>query len=80
MSKLRDDVIAEFERAIIQERVKAGIARVRAAGKRWGRPRVSAANERNVRALRRQGKGIISIAREAGCGVGTAQRILAVRL
>lgn len=69
-------VFAEFERAIIQERVKAGIARVRATGKRWGRPRVSAAIERNVRALRRQGKGIIRVAREAGCGVGTAQRIL----
>lgn len=31
--------IAEFERARIAERVKAGLARVRAAGKRLGRPR-----------------------------------------
>lgn len=30
--------IAEFERARIAERVKAGLARVRAAGKRLGRP------------------------------------------
>jgi DNA invertase Pin-like site-specific DNA recombinase len=32
--------IAEFERARIAERVKAGLARVRASGKRLGRPRV----------------------------------------
>ena len=30
-------VFAEFERSMIQERVKAGIKRVRATGKRWGR-------------------------------------------
>lgn len=73
-------VFAEFERAIIQERVRAGIARARAGGKKaWGRPRVSAAIERKVHALRRRDgkKGIMKIAREAGCGVGTAQRILA---
>jgi DNA invertase Pin-like site-specific DNA recombinase len=35
--------IAEFERARIAERVRAGLARVRAQGKRLGRPRVSAA-------------------------------------
>jgi hypothetical protein len=50
---------------------------VRATGKKWGRPRVSVAIERKVRALRRQDKGIIRIAREAGIGVGTVQRILA---
>jgi DNA invertase Pin-like site-specific DNA recombinase len=32
--------IAEFERARIQERVRAGLARARAQGKRLGRPRV----------------------------------------
>ena len=30
--------LAEFERSRIQERVRAGLARVRAAGKRLGRP------------------------------------------
>ena len=33
-------VFAEFERAMIQERVKAGLARARAQGKRLGRPPV----------------------------------------
>ncbi len=33
-------VFAEFERAMIVERVKAGLARARAAGKRLGRPTI----------------------------------------
>jgi DNA invertase Pin-like site-specific DNA recombinase len=36
-------VFAEFERAILQERVKAGLARARAEGRRLGRPRIGAA-------------------------------------
>ena len=32
--------MAEFERALIQERVRAGIRNARAKGKRLGRPRV----------------------------------------
>jgi DNA invertase Pin-like site-specific DNA recombinase len=31
-------VLAEFERSMIQERVRAGLARVRSEGKRLGRP------------------------------------------
>jgi hypothetical protein len=31
-------VVAEFERAMIQERVRAGLARARSEGKRLGRP------------------------------------------
>lgn len=69
-------VFAEFERAMIQERVLAGLKRARAAGKRLGRPMVGAAVEAKVRALRRQGKGMIAIAKAAGCGVGTVQRIV----
>ena len=64
-------VFAEFERAMIQERVKAGLARARAQGKVLGRPRVSSRIEPTVRALRAKGKGIHAIAREAGVGVGT---------
>jgi DNA invertase Pin-like site-specific DNA recombinase len=33
-------VFAEFERAMIQERVRAGLARAKAEGKRLGRPKV----------------------------------------
>lgn len=70
-------VFAEFERSMIQERVLAGLKRARAAGKTLGRPKVSATIEASVLALRRQGKGMISISRAVGCGVGTVQRIVA---
>src|SRR5580700_1728813 len=39
-------VFAEFERAIIVERVKSGLARARSQGKRLGRPTLSAEKER----------------------------------
>src|SRR6187399_1125908 len=69
-------VFAEFERSMIQERVKAGLARARAQGRVLGRPRVSAKLEMQVRNLRAKGRGIHWIAREAGIGVGTVQRII----
>jgi DNA invertase Pin-like site-specific DNA recombinase len=72
-------VFAEFERAMIQERVKAGLARARAQGKTLGRPRVQLAVERAIRKARRRGTGIKKIAREVGCGVGTVQRVVAMR-
>jgi len=69
-------VFAEFERSMIVERVKAGLARARAQGKRLGRPPVSAETEARIRALRATGMGILNIARTAGCGSGTVQRVL----
>ena len=69
-------VFAEFERSMIQERVKAGLARARAQGKVLGRPRVHPKIEAAVRALRAKGRGIHAIAKEARVGVGTVQRII----
>src|SRR5215211_2212983 len=69
-------VFAEYERAMVRERVNAGLARARAQGTRLGRPRVGAAVERRARELRAGGKGIKSVARELGVGVGTVQRIV----
>lgn len=69
-------VFAEFERSIIRDRVKAGLARARAKGKRLGRPPVPRRIEEAVRAARAQDKGIRRIARELGIGVGTVQRIV----
>ncbi|MGE0119905.1 MAG: recombinase family protein [Dongiaceae bacterium] len=69
-------VFAEFERAMIQDRVKAGLARARAQGKRLGRPRIGEPTEEAVRAARATGKGIHRIARDLGIGVGTVQRII----
>ena len=65
-------VFAEFERALIQERIKAGLARTK---KKIGRPRVSAEVEQAVLAARVAGKGKCKIARELGIGVATVQRI-----
>ena len=70
-------VFAEFERSMIQERVKAGLARARAQGKKLGRPRVTASIERKVRTHRTKGMGIKAIARKLGIGTGTVQRIVA---
>jgi DNA invertase Pin-like site-specific DNA recombinase len=70
-------VFAEFEREMIVERVKAGLKRARAEGKVLGRPRVSAAVEAKVVALRKQGRGMRAIARELSIGNCTVQRIVA---
>lgn len=68
-------VFAEFERSMIVERTKAGLARARAQGTRLGRPGVGAEVEARVRELLAAGVGIGRAARLAGCGVGTVQRI-----
>ncbi|MDQ0513476.1 recombinase family protein [Ancylobacter amanitiformis] len=70
-------VFAEFERAMIQERVKAGLARARADGKRLGRPTVGDELERQVRALRSSGMGILRVAQTLSIGTSTVQRIVA---
>ena len=58
-------VFAEFERSIIRERVNAGLARVRANGKRLGRPTVSGEVEDAIRlALTKGDKWIRKIARD----------------
>jgi DNA invertase Pin-like site-specific DNA recombinase len=69
-------VFAEFERAIIQERVCAGLAKARAQGRRLGRPKVSASVESAIQAARAGGKGQLAIARELRVGVGTVRRVL----
>jgi DNA invertase Pin-like site-specific DNA recombinase len=69
-------VFAEFERAMIQERVRAGLERARAQGKRLGRRPIDARKEVAIRADLREGKaGIMKLAAAHGVGVGTVQRI-----
>lgn len=71
-------VFSEFERAMIVERVRSGLERARAQGKRLGRPTVSRSTEAAIRAaLAEGGKGINRIARELGCGSSVVQRIRA---
>jgi len=73
-------VFAEFERAMIQERVRAGIRRARAhgtkSGRPLGRPKTDAAIQSAILAALAKGdKGIRRIAVEFGVGTGTVQRI-----
>jgi DNA invertase Pin-like site-specific DNA recombinase len=75
-------VFAEFERAMIQERVRAGLRRAREqgtrSGKPCGRPKVEAATEAAIKAaLASGGKGIRKIAADFNVGIGTVQRVKA---
>jgi DNA invertase Pin-like site-specific DNA recombinase len=70
-------VFAEFERAILIDRVKAGLARARASGKRLGRPRLP---DEVIDCIRQQlmaGRGIHSTAKLLKVGVGSVQRVRA---
>ena len=69
-------VFSEFERAMIRERVVAGLQRAKAEGKRLGRPPTSRRVETRIRSLRRDGRGIHAIAKEVGCGVSVVQRVV----
>jgi DNA invertase Pin-like site-specific DNA recombinase len=67
---------------MIQERVRAGLARAKATGTRsgrpMGRPKVEAGTEAAIRAALVAGdRGIRKIAADHGVGVGTVQRVKA---
>ena len=70
-------VFAEFERSIIRERVRAGLARAKANGTKLGRRPVGAAVEQRIRNLRSKGMGMLRIGREIGVGTSVVQRVLA---
>lgn len=57
-------VFAEFEREILRERVRAGLAHARQNGKRLGRPLTAALHANQVRRLRRSGISKSEIARQ----------------
>ena len=65
--------IAEFERELIRERVRSGIANAKATGKTLGRPRRIVDSAR-IGSLRAQGHGWKAIARQMGLGVSTVLR------
>ena len=67
--------IAEFERDLIRERTRAGIAAARRRGKRLGRPRVHVPVAR-ARALVAEGCSVAAVARELGVSRATLQRVL----
>ncbi len=66
--------VAEFERDLIVERTKLGIARAREQGKQIGRPIVPRPPLRAVRTLRAQGGTWPEIAEQLGCTIWAARQ------
>jgi putative DNA-invertase from lambdoid prophage Rac len=69
-------VFAEFEREILRERVRAGLAHARANGKRLGRPATAAVHSAEIRKLHRAGVSKSEIARRVQIGRTSVRRIL----
>jgi DNA invertase Pin-like site-specific DNA recombinase len=63
--------IAEFERSLISERVRSGLAKARAHSKQLGRPKASPETMKEIKRLRKQGKGLTQIAKQLGVSYQT---------
>jgi len=72
-------VFAEFEREILRERVRAGLADARRNGKRLGRPPTAALHADEVRKLDRAGVSKSEIARRLQIGRTSVRRILSAK-
>ena len=70
-------VFAEFERELLSERIKAGIAQARKKGKPHGRPKSAALKETKIKTLFKQGLSKSEIARKLKIGRTSVIRILA---
>ena len=70
-------VFAEFEREILRERVRTGLAHARQNGKRLGRPLTASLHADQVRKLRRSGLTKSEISRRLQIGRTSVRRILA---
>jgi DNA invertase Pin-like site-specific DNA recombinase len=72
-------VFAEFERAMIAERVRAGLRRAKDEGKQLGRPRIAPELEKRIQAAlnerKRTGEGVRGIAKRFDVDPSTVQRI-----
>jgi DNA invertase Pin-like site-specific DNA recombinase len=72
-------VFAEFERSMIQERVRAGLRRAKEEGKQLGRPRIETEKEARIlaalKARKETGDSVRKIAMRFGVDPSTVQRI-----
>jgi DNA invertase Pin-like site-specific DNA recombinase len=73
-------VFAEFERELLRERIKAGIAHARKAGRPHGRPRTVAKHATHIKQLYEQGMSKSEIARQLGIGRTPVRRMLEVKM
>jgi putative DNA-invertase from lambdoid prophage Rac len=72
-------VFAEFEREILRERVRAGLAHARQNGTRLGRPQTAALQADEVRQFHRAGVSKAEIARRPQIGRTSVRRILTAK-
>jgi putative DNA-invertase from lambdoid prophage Rac len=72
--------LAEFERSLIQERIKSGVALARSKGKVFGRKPGSKADKyrNDIKLLSEEGKSIRVIATKLGLDKGMVERQLAI--
>jgi DNA invertase Pin-like site-specific DNA recombinase len=70
-------IFAEFEREILRERTRAGLAHARENGRRLGRPATATVHAADVRKLHRAGVSKSDIARRLQMGRTSVRRILA---
>ena len=68
-------VFAEFERSMIQERVRAGLRRAKDDGKKLGRPRIVPQLEERILAALKAGETIRGVADRFDVNPSTVQRI-----
>jgi putative DNA-invertase from lambdoid prophage Rac len=69
-------IFAEFEREILRERTRAGLAQARQNGKRLGRPITAGLKAAEIRKLHRAGVAKAEIARRLKIGRTSVRRIL----
>lgn len=69
-------VLAAFERGILRERVKSGIAQAQKQGKRHGRPPIVAYRAGEVRSLYAEGLSQSAVARRVGISRTSVRRFL----
>ncbi len=69
-------IFAEFEREILRERTRAGLANARQNGKRLGRPATAALHTAEIRTLHRAGLSQSEIARRLRIGRTSVRRML----
>jgi DNA invertase Pin-like site-specific DNA recombinase len=70
--------VAEFERSLMLERQRVGIAQAKAEGKYRGRQPTARAKTKEVLSLKRQGVGATQIAQRVGISRASVYRVLAI--
>lgn len=68
-------IFAEFERAILVERIKSGLERSKAAGIKSGRPSLDADKHSKIEQMLKEGISMSNIAKTVKVGKGTVHRI-----